>query len=130
VKATATRTSGYMYRLDIRQHQLIADEPRDQGGEDQGPTPQELLAASLASCMAITMEMYAMRKGWEVGQIEVEVEYDQPDSGEPTEFRTVLRLPSDLTDEQAERLKTIAGKCPVHRVLGGEVKFSDRIERT
>ena len=48
MKATATRTSGYMYRLDIRQHQLIADEPRDQGGEDQGPTPQELLAASLA----------------------------------------------------------------------------------
>jgi putative redox protein len=129
MKATATRTSGYTYRLDVRQHQLIADEPRDQGGDDQGPTPQELLAASLASCMAITMEMYALRKGWDIGHVAVECDYEQAERGSPTEFKITLRLPEDLSPEQAQRLSDIAAKCPVHRTLEGEVRFDQRVER-
>ena len=57
----------------MRQHRLTADEPEDHGGDDAGPSPQELLAASLASCTAITMEMYAKRKGWNVDGLEVDV---------------------------------------------------------
>jgi putative redox protein len=129
MKATATRSSGFTYRLDMRQHQLIADEPRDQGGDDRGPTPQELLAASLASCMAITIEMYAIRKGWQVGQLAVECEYEQADRGQPTVFKLTLRLPPDLDPEQAERLSQIAARCPVHRTLEGEVRFDQRVER-
>jgi putative redox protein len=129
MKATARQTSSYTHQIDMRQHRVTADEPSDQGGDDQGATPQELLAASLASCTAITMEMYARRKRWDVGPVEVEVSYEQPEKGQPTEFTIVLRLPEGLTDEQARRLQMIAARCPVHRVLASDVSFVDRVER-
>jgi putative redox protein len=126
-RATADRP-GFGHELEIRHHRITVDEPADQGGEDTGPTPQELLAASLASCTAITMEMYARRKEWDVAGIEVECEYGTAERGEPTQFALVLRLPSSLTPEQVERLRVIAAKCPVHRTLDGEVLFEERVE--
>ncbi len=126
--AVARRTSGYQHEISIRDHTLIADEPADQGGEDTGPSPQELLAASLASCTAITMEMYAQRKGWDLGYVEVEGEYTPAERGCPTKFDLIMRLPEDASDEQLERLKVIAAKCPVHRTLEGEVSFEERVE--
>ena len=131
MKATAHRTAGasFTHRIDIRHHQLTADEPTDDGGDDEGPSPQELLAASLASCTAITMEMYAKRKGWDIGPIEVQVDYAPAERGCPTKFRLQMRLPNNCSDEQVERLQAIAAKCPVHRTLDGEVMFEDRIER-
>ncbi|MCW2997568.1 MAG: OsmC family protein [Solirubrobacterales bacterium] len=129
MKATSTRTSAFKQTVRIREHQLLADEPVDQGGEDTGPSPQELLAASLASCTAITMEMYAQRKGWDLGAAEVACEYTPSDRGCPTRFDLVLRLPDHLSDEQVARLKVIAAKCPVHRTLDGEVMFDERVER-
>jgi putative redox protein len=132
MKATARRSSDhtYVHRVEIGRHQLTVDEPLDQGGNDEGPNPQELLAASLASCMAITLEMYANRKGWEVGPVEVECEYVDTDRTSPTTFRVTLRLPQDLTDEQVDRLSMIAARCPVHRTLEGEVTFDQRVERS
>ena len=130
IHATARRDgpATYTHRVDIRGHQLVADEPRDNGGEDAGPTPQELLAAALAGCTAITVEMYARRKEWDIGPIEVECTYDTPERGQPTQFELVLRLPSSLSEEQVDRLKTIAAKCPVHRTLQGETRFTERVE--
>jgi putative redox protein len=130
MKATARRTArtGYTHRTEMRQHQIVLDEPPDAGGEDEGPSPQELLAASLAGCTAITMEMYAERKGWDLGPVEVQCEYTPAERGNPTKFELVLRLPSTCTDEQVQRLRTVAAKCPVHRTLQGEVSFSDRVE--
>lgn len=127
-KAVARRTAKFRHRIDIRGHQLTVDEPTDQGGEDEGPSPQELLAASLASCTAITLEMYAGTKGWEIGPLEVECEYTPAERGSPTTFTVVLRLPEGCTQEQVERLETIAAKCPVHRTLAGEVLFEQRVE--
>jgi putative redox protein len=74
--------------------------------------------------------MYAQRKGWDIGPVEVECEYATPERGAPTQFNLVLRLHGDCSDEQVERLKTIAAKCPVHRTLQGGVAFEERIERT
>jgi putative redox protein len=130
MKAIAHRSAGktFTHRVDIRQHQLTADEPTDLGGDDEGPNPQELLAASLASCTAITMEMYAKRKGWDIGEVEVQVDYAQAERGAPTTFALILRMPSELSAEQVERLRIIAAKCPVHRVLEGEVVFEERVE--
>jgi putative redox protein len=131
MKATARRSADtYLHRVEIGRHQLTVDEPTEQGGSDEGPNPQELLAASLASCMAITLEMYANRKGWDVGAVEVECEYADTERGSPTNFNVTLRLPADLTDEQVERLASIAARCPVHRTLEGEVTFDQRVERT
>lgn len=130
MKATARREgSALRHTVQVRDHQLTVDEPLDAGGQDTGPDPQELLAASLASCTAITMEMYAARKGWDIGVVEVDVEYSPAERGCPTKFELVMRLPDDLPEEQVERLRIIAAKCPVHRALEGEVMFLERVQR-
>lgn len=129
MKATATRADGFRHTIKIRQHELTSDEPVDIGGTDEGPSPLELLAGSLAGCTAVTMEMYATRKGWDIGGVEVDCEYAPAERGCPTRFSLVIRLPASLTEEQVERLTTIAAKCPVHRTLEGEVMFDERVER-
>src|SRR3954447_10184751 len=130
MRAVARRTNGkFEHEIQVRGHQLGADEPEDHGGEDTGPNPQELLAASLASSTAITMEMYAARKGWDLRPVEVETEYTPAERGAPTRFNLVIRLPADLTDEQVDKLRVIAAKCPVHRTLDGEVMFDESFER-
>jgi putative redox protein len=130
MRATAQRNDGtFRHTVRIRDHRLTVDEALASGGGDAGPDPQELLAASLATCTAITMEMYAVRKGWDIGNVEIDVEYTPADRGCPTRFELNLRLPEDVPDEQMERLRVIAAKCPVHRTLDGEVMFEERVER-
>ena len=129
MKATATRESGYRHTVKVRSHDLGVVEHGDEGGTDTGPSPQELLAASLASCTAVTMEMYAARKGWDIGGVEVSCDYTPAERGCVTRFQIVLRLPDGLSEEQVERLRIIAAKCPVHRTLDGEVMFDERVER-
>jgi putative redox protein len=130
IKATARRDGDTLrHTVQVRDHQVTIDEPLDAGGDDTGPDPQELLAASLASCTAITMEMYAARKGWNIGHVEVDVQYSPAERGCPTKFQLVMRLADDVPEEQVERLRVIAAKCPVHRALDGEVMFQERIER-
>jgi putative redox protein len=128
VKVTARRRKGYAHALTVGSHTLVADEPQNRGGTDTGPEPTQLLALSLAACTAITIEMYAHRKGWDVGDVEVEVEYELKPK-ETSRFDVVLKVPAALTDEQSERLQVIAGMCPVHRTLTGDVEINDRVER-
>jgi putative redox protein len=128
MRATATRKHGKLaHDLTVRAHRLLADEPEENGGEDSAPSPQELLAASLASCTAITIEMYASRKGWDVGDLAVDVNYEPAQRGSPTRFSMDVRLPKELSEEQRERLMQIAAKCPVHRTLESEVMFDERV---
>jgi putative redox protein len=129
VKATARRNGGkFRHEIEVREHEMLADEPKDHGGEDVAPNPQELLAASLASCTAITMEMYAERKGWDIGEVVVDVDYEPAQRGSPTKFEMVVKLPKELPEDQREKLMQIAAKCPVHRTLEGEVMFDERLE--
>jgi putative redox protein len=130
VKVSARRRKGYAHSLVARHHTLITDEPERKGGADTGPTPQELLALGLASCTAITVEMYAERKGWEVGDVAVEVDYELDAKEQCSRFDVLLKLPAELSSEQAERIKEIAGRCPVHRTLVGDVEINDRVELT
>ena len=130
MKVVARRVDGYAHDVAIEGGQRIrVDEPREAGGSDTGPSPTRLVSAALASCVAITIEMYAERKGWDVGAIEVdvEVEYDGP---APRSFAISLRLPAELSNEQRERLLAIAAKCPVHKVLADAmpVTVSERVE--
>ena len=128
MRATATRDSGYRHVVRVRGHDLSIDEPADTGGSDAGPSPQELLAASLASCTAVTMEMYATRKGWDTSGMAVICDYQPAERGCVTRFELVMKMPAHLSDEQIERLQVIAAKCPVHRTLEGEVAFEERVE--
>ncbi len=129
MRATARRENGSLkHAVEMRDHTVVADEPKEEGGEDSGPSPQELLAASLASCTAITMEMYAQRKNWDIGDVTVHVDYEPAQRGSPTRFKMQVDLPKEMPDEQRERLMQIGAKCPVHRVLEGEVMFEESVE--
>jgi putative redox protein len=128
MRATSRRNGKLRQDVSVREHSLVADEPRAHGGDDSGPSPQELLAASLASCTAITMEMYAERKGWDVGEMVVDVEYEAAQRGSPTRFVMHVGFPKELPEEQRDRLMQIAAKCPVHRALEGEVMFEETVE--
>jgi putative redox protein len=130
MKVVARRADGYAHDVEIEGgHVLRLDEPTAAGGTDTGPSPTRLLAASLAGCTAITIEMYAERKDWDVGQVGVDVDVEYRD-GAPLSFAVTLRLPSELSDEQRKRLLAVAGKCPVHRLIAGEteVTIADKVE--
>src|SRR5437899_5789881 len=120
MRATARRNGeDFKHDLEIRSHHMTADEPKDHGGTDDGPSPQELLAASLASCTAVTVEMYAKRKGWDIGPLEVMCNYTPAERGCPTKFMVELRIGNGCSQDQIEKLRVIAAKCPVHRTLEG-----------
>ena len=129
MRAVARRAGGKLkHHIEMGNHRLTADEPPDHGGDDAGPNPQELLAASLASCSAVTMEMYANRKGWDIGEVTVDVDYEPAHRGSPTKFTMAIKLPKELPEDQREKLMQIVAKCPVHRTLEGEVMFDERVE--
>ena len=128
MRAIARQRERYTHDVKAGDHTITVDEPVTSGGEDLGPSPQELLAAALASCTAVTMEMYAQRKGWDTNGLAVDVQYTPAERGCPTKFELVLKMPAHLDEEQIERLKVIAAKCPVHRTLEGEVAFDERVE--
>jgi putative redox protein len=130
MKVLARRREGFAHDVEIEGgHTIRIDEPVAAGGADTGPSPTRLVAAGLASCIAVTMEMYAERKGWDVGAVEVEVDVEY-EGHQPLSFAVTLRLPAGLSDEQRERLLVIAGKCPVHKVIATAtpVTIADRVE--
>ncbi|MBA3864814.1 MAG: OsmC family protein [Solirubrobacterales bacterium] len=130
MKVVARRIEGFAHEVDLDEgFEMVVDEPADRGGSDTGPRPTQLLGASLAGCTAITIEMYADRKGWDVSAIEVSVEIEY-DGEAPASFAVSLKLPEALDEDQRRRLVQIARKCPVHKVLAGptEVTVSERVE--
>lgn len=129
-RSIARRRQGYAHDVDVDGHSLVVDEPQSSGGTNLGPTPTRLVAAALASCTAITIEMYAERKGWDVGELEVCVDMEYGRASQPASFIVTVTLPSRLPPGQRDRLIEIAGKCPVHRMLAhdSEVEVEDRVE--
>ncbi len=129
MRATARRSgSAVKQEIQIDDFSLVSDEPEEMGGTGEGPNPQQLLAASLASCSAITMELYANRRGWAIGDVSVDVVYEPAQRGSPTKFRMTVQLSKELPDDQRDKLMQIVAKCPVHRTLEGEVMFEERVE--
>ncbi|MEN3271891.1 MAG: putative redox protein [Actinomycetota bacterium] len=110
----STGAAAPAYRVDVRVggHQVVADEPTGSGGGDLGPTPFGLLLSGLAACTAMTLRMYAKRKGWELTSIDVDVRLDIDDDGEWSIARTIT-VPADLLPEQHARLVDIAERTPV-----------------
>ena len=113
----------YLVKLSDGAHEWLGDEPLDSGGGDRGPTPHQLVLSGLGACTAITLRMYAARKGWALADVTVELQLN-PDgvpSGGGAEIRRRITLRGDLTAEQRERLMQVADACPVARTLGGEI---------
>lgn len=106
-------------------HRLITDEPVDVGGEGSAPAPHELLPAALASCVSTTLVMYARRKGWDLGEVRVDVSYDH--RATPRRADITIRFGADLGAQQLELLEKVAAACPVRRSIETEFEFNEHI---
>lgn len=107
-------------------HRIMGDEPTDIGGQDQGLSPYDLVIAGLALCKAATMRMYAQRKGWETGDIQVDIDLEIAKDAAP-KFITRISLTGNLDAEQQQRLLQIADKCPTHKLLTNDKIFETHI---
>ena len=117
---------GLRQEVDVNgRHTIITDEPERLGGTDEGPAPHELLAATLASCVATMIAMYVQSRGWDIGETAVFVDYE-PDVV-PRRFNIELHLPSDLAPERRRRLERVAETCPVRRALEGGFTFQESV---
>ena len=116
----------YSVKLQDGRHEFSADEPKDIGGGDTGPAPDELLEASLASCTAITLRMYADRKNWPVAEIDVTVSVERV--GTKTIFTRSIQINGGIDETQRQRLLEIAKACPVSKSLLGEVEINSEIK--
>lgn len=128
--AEATVASAPQWRTEIRTgaHWLVADEPTASGG-DTGPTPFGLLLSGLGACTAITLRMYAERKGWALTSLEVDVRYDVTDNGQVSIDRTIT-IPADLPQEQRDRLADIAERTPVTLAVRADTPITTRVATT
>ena len=117
-------------------HQILADEPESLGGDDEGPTPYDLLLAALGSCTSITVGMYARRKGWPLEGVTTRLRHSRIHATDCAECETKkgridrikldVELAGPLSDEQRAKLLEIAEKCPVHRTLTSEINIKTR----
>jgi putative redox protein len=123
-QVVATRRSGFEHELELDGHTITIDEPPEDGGNDRGPAPGRLLAGSLAGCTAITIEMYADRKGWDLDGLAVGVGIEGGLYKGDIAYDVVVSLPETLDDDQRERLLVVAAKCPVHKALAPTVPIT------
>ncbi|QDA59525.1 OsmC family protein [Hymenobacter jejuensis] len=108
-------------------HQLLADEPTDNGGQNAGMAPAELLASSLGACTCITVRMYAARKQWPLRGIDTTVSFERNAQHVVTHLTRHLRLDGDLSEEQRQRLLQVANACPVHKALTASVAIDTEL---
>lgn len=121
VRATQT-AAGPATQIRVGSHTLTADEPPGSGGADGGPTPIELLLASLAACKAITVRLYAARKGWPLTDVQAVARVASMAGFTPETIEVEMRFEGDLTEEQRARLHDIAEKCPIQKAIAAGIR--------
>jgi uncharacterized OsmC-like protein len=127
---------GFTQEIVLGPHQLTADEPKDMGGDDEGPTPYDLLLAALGSCTSMTVTLYAQRKSWPLQGVIARLRHSRIHATDCAECETkegkIDRIELDiefagpLSSEQRSKLLEIAKKCPVHRTLTSETNIKTR----
>ena len=129
--------AGFTTDMKLGNHYMVADEPREFGGNDYGPSPYELVSAGLASCTAMTLQMYAKRKKWDLQHVDVHISYSkkhaedcqacEDKTAKLDTFERIIKLVGDLDDTQINRLLEIADKCPVHKTLHNKILVKTRL---
>lgn len=123
--------------ISVDGHKLIADEPKEKGGDDLGPTPEEYLLGALGSCTAITLLLYARRKNMLLESVEVDLSLKRehnPTAVEVGEKKILIEkitreiyVKGNLSEEQKVRLLEIAQRCPVHKTITSKPQVEDSI---
>ncbi len=118
-------------------HVLLADEPAANGGNDTGPDPYGYLLAALGTCTAMTLRMYARQKKWPLQKVRVQLKHDkiyaadcatcETKEGKVDRIERLIELDGPLSDEQRQRLREIADRCPVHRTLTSEILIATQL---
>jgi putative redox protein len=141
VRVKLTMKEGFRTQITAGAHTLIADEPKEAGGTDEGPSPYELLLAALGACTALTLKMYVERKKLPITDVEVSLTFDRihiddcescvKEEGlndqEVQHISRLIYVTGDVTEEQKERLLYIAGRCPVHVTLHSNPHVEDAV---
>jgi uncharacterized OsmC-like protein len=141
VRVKLTMNEGFRTQITAGGHQLIADEPKEAGGTDEGPSPYELLLAALGACTAMTLKMYVERKKLPITDVEVLLTFDRIhiddcescvkeerlNDQEVQHISRLIYVTGDVTEEQKERLLYIAGRCPVHVTLHSNPHVEDAL---
>ncbi len=110
--------------IEAGKHRWISDEPLESDGQNQGPTPIQLLESAIASCACITMRMYADRKGWDLLEVSVTLDHQPGGGNSENIFLKSVEVKGNLTEEQIKRLIDIGGRCPVVKILSGKVNIT------
>lgn len=123
--------------IEAGPHTFIADEPKSAGGNDEGPTPYDLLASALGACTSMTLHFYAKREGIPLEGVEATITNDRmyakdcadcvTTAGYIHTFEVKLKLHGDLTQEQREKLLSIARRCPVYKTLTSEIRINESL---
>ena len=122
-RVTATIADGYKVVSEARGHRTFSDEPPENGGTDEAMSPTELLLSALSNCKLATMQMVAQRKGWDMKGTVLELALAR--ETEKTLIHQTITFPEHLTGEQQERLTAVSHKCPVTKIVTGEVHILD-----
>jgi len=120
----------YLGEAKMRNHFAVLDEPIKDGGGDSGPTPVEYLLTAIGGCVAMTLRMYAERKGWNLGKIKVIVSQKEEltSSGIRKSLLEEISIENEITEDQRIKLLEIAGKCPVAKMIKGETEIATSIQ--
>ena len=131
VVARPTGAGRFQTGIEVRGTRFLADEPVEAGGNGTGPTPYELLSAALGACTAMTLRLYAGRKGWDLPPFAVEVAHSLVPGGAggpPRDrFDRHLAFNGAIDEERRAKLLEIADKCPVHRSLMRQAEIVTRL---
>jgi len=141
VRVKLTMKEGFRTQITAGAHTLIADEPKEAGGTDEGPSPYELLLAALGACTAMTLKMYVERRKLPITDVEVSLTFDRIhiddcescvkeerlNDQEVQHISRLIYVTGDVTEEQKDRLLYIAGRCPVHVTLHSNPHVEDAL---
>jgi putative redox protein len=123
MEVTTHRGQGPLQQvIEIGPHRLLTDVGPESGGEASGPAPHDLLAAALAACTTLTVNLYAKRKGWQLDEVQVRVAHGQ--EGDAYVLHRTIRYLGRLSEEEKARLTDIANHCPVHKTLSGPIRIT------